>query len=335
MACLGQVQETDNQLYQAAESYRSILQLVGEPPWPTACEAFLGLARIAYQWNDLDAAQAYGEQSMRLARQLENVDTPAAAGLFLARLKIAQGELDGALALLEETGEFVQRHGFSHWDGAVAAGLAALLLRQGEVTSAAELARMHDLPLIQVRVHLAERKPAAALALLKPMRQEAETKGWIDKQLQVLVLQAAAYQEQGETEKGVQVVAKALLLAEPGRPIRLFIDEGPPLALLLNEAARRGVAPAYVRQLRAAIGALPEQRTAEQPPAAQQLSEPLTVRELEVLRLLATDLSGPEIARELMISLNTMRTHTKNIYAKLGANSRRTALSRADELELL
>ncbi|MEZ4647139.1 MAG: LuxR family transcriptional regulator, partial [Chloroflexota bacterium] len=86
--CVGQIQEVENQTHQAAKSFRRILQLVGDPPWPAACEACVGLARIHYQWNDLEAAARYGEQGLTLARQLENVDTPAACGVLLARVKL-------------------------------------------------------------------------------------------------------------------------------------------------------------------------------------------------------------------------------------------------------
>jgi LuxR family maltose regulon positive regulatory protein len=108
------------------------------------------------------------------------------------------------------------------------------------------------------------------------------------------------------------------------------------MAVLLQEAAKHGIAPNYVRQLLTATGrpqgyAPTEDRT----PVKQGLIEPLSERELEVLRLLATDLDGPEIARELVVSLNTLRTHTKNIYSKLGVNNRRAAIRRAEELDLL
>jgi LuxR family maltose regulon positive regulatory protein len=102
------------------------------------------------------------------------------------------------------------------------------------------------------------------------------------------------------------------------------------MATLLETAARRGIAPTYARQLLTAFG-----EVAETPPAGRDLAEPLSERELAVLRLLATDLGGPDIARELLVSLNTMRTHTKNIYGKLGVNNRRAAVRRAGELQLL
>ena len=101
------------------------------------------------------------------------------------------------------------------------------------------------------------------------------------------------------------------------------------MALLLEAAAKHGIAPNYVRHLLTAFGC-----ASDRTPVTQGLIEPLSERELEVLRLLATGLNGPEIARELVVSLNTMRTHTKNIYSKLGVNDRRAAVRRAKELDL-
>ena len=127
---------------------------------------------------------------------------------------------------------------------------------------------------------------------------------------------------------------RALTLAEPEGYVRTFVDEGPPMAALLEAAAKRGIVPDYARRLLTAFGK-PEDRTPEdRTPGKQALIEPLSERELDVLRLLATDLGGPDIARELVVSLNTVRTHTKNIYAKLGVNNRREAVRRAEELDL-
>ena len=111
--------------------------------------------------------------------------------------------------------------------------------------------------------------------------------------------------------------------------MRVFVEQGQPMASLLREASRRDIAPAYVAELLASGDA-----PARPSPNKQGLIEPLSERELDVLRLLGSDLSGPDIARELMVSLNTLRTHQKNIYMKLGVNSRRAALRRAQELGL-
>ena len=327
---LGQVQEADNQLYLAAESYRRVLLLAGDPPGPAACEAYLGLARISYQWNDLAAAEQHGQQSFHLARQMGNIDTPAACGVLLARLRLAQGDLAGATTLVAQAAQFVREHHFGHWLPEVAAVQVRTLLAQGQLAAAAQLAQAHTLPLSQARVHLAQGDPAAALALLDPLRHQAAAKGWADERLQVLVLQAVALQAQGAQDQAGHRLGEALALAAPGGCIRLFVDEGRPLAALLRVTAPHGIAPDYVRQLRAALGQVDSST-----PVASLLIEPLSERELEVLRLLGTELNGPEVARALMVSLNTMRTHTKNIYTKLGVNNRRAAVRRAEELHLL
>jgi len=327
---LGNVQEAENQLYQAAETYRRVLQVVGDPPPPVACEAHLGLARIFYEWNDLDDAQQHAQQSVRLARHIENTDRFIACEVFLARLKLVQGDVAGASAILARASQSVRQHNFVNRMAEVAAAQVLTLLDQGNLAAAAQLAESHDLPTSQARVHLARGDPSAALALLGPVRQQVETKGWADELLKVMVLQAVAYHAHGDMDTAVHLLGDALMLAEPGGFIRIFVDEGPPMAALLEAAAKRGIAPTYVRQLRIAFG------TAEgRAPIKQDLIEPLSERELGVLRLLATELSGPEIARELIVSLNTLRTHTRNIYTKLGTNSRREAVRRAQELDLL
>jgi LuxR family maltose regulon positive regulatory protein len=327
--CLGQVQETENKLHLAAESYERVLQLAGDPPLPAACEAFIGLARIWYEWNDLEAAGRHAQKSVRLAQQMETIDTPAACGVLLARLKLAQGDVPGAVAVLDEAEAFVRQRNFVHWLPAVAAAQVLTLLRQSHLAAAAQLAETHALTLSQARVHLAQGDPAAALAALEPMRQQAEAKNWADDRLKVLVLQAVALQAQGENEQAAQALRAALALAEPGGFVRTFVDEGPSMAALLREAAKHTTAPNYVRQLQAAFG-----KSEDPTPVTQPLVEPLSDRELEVLRLLRTDLNGPEMASQLSVSLSTLRTHTQNIFSKLGVNNRRAAVRRAEELGL-
>src|SRR6185369_12372305 len=100
---LGDIQVAENQLAVAAETYRRVLQLLGDPPLPVASEAHLGLARICYEWNDLDAAERHGRQSLQLARQYgRDLDRFVVCEVFLARLKLAQGDVEGASALLVE-----------------------------------------------------------------------------------------------------------------------------------------------------------------------------------------------------------------------------------------
>ena len=129
--CLGQVQETDNQLSLAAETYRRALLLAGDPPRPIACEAHLGLARIDYEWNNLAAAEQHGQQCILLTRQMENVETFAAGGVLLARLKVTQGDVPGAVAVLAEAEAFVRQHHFMFRMPDIAAAQVLTLLRQG------------------------------------------------------------------------------------------------------------------------------------------------------------------------------------------------------------
>src|SRR5207249_1882150 len=130
-----------------------------------------------------------------------------------------------------------------------------LLLHQGHLAAAAHLAHLHDLPISQARVHLAQRDTSAALAVLLPLRQQAEAKGWADERLKVMVLQAVALHMSGEKDKAVHLLCDALALAAPGGFIRLFVDEGPPMAQLLSEAEALGMMPDYTGKLLAVLEA--------------------------------------------------------------------------------
>ncbi|MGZ6267029.1 MAG: LuxR C-terminal-related transcriptional regulator, partial [Candidatus Limnocylindrales bacterium] len=335
---LGQVQESENQLHQAAGTYRRSMKLLSEQGPPNASEEFIGLARIFYEWNDLDAAEQYGQESLQLARQNDRtIDRFIASELFLARLKLARGDVAGAAAMLTETAQSVRQNDFVHRMPEVAAAQVLTLLAQGDMTSAAHLAQTHDLPLSQARVHLALGDPSAALAVLEPYRRRVVERAWADEELKTLVLLAVALDALGERAKAVEVLDQGLALAEPGGFIRIFVDEGAPMARLLNEACSRGLHVGYVRQLLAAFpvndggqGASPATRV-----AARRLAEPLSSRELEVLPLIAEGLTNQEIAARLYLSLHTVKAHARTIYAKLGVSSRTQAVARGRALGLL
>ena len=333
---LGQLQEADNQLYLAAESYRRSLQLAGDPPQRMACEAHLGLARICYEWNDLEAALAHGQQSAQLARQI-TVDTLAAYGVFVARLKLAQGDVSGAAAALDEAEAYVRRYSFVFRMPDVAAAQVLLLLHQGHLAAAAHLAQTHELPLSQARVYLAQGDTSAALARLLPWRRQVEAKGWADERLKVMVLQAVALQAQGKQDQAVHLLCDALALAEPGGFIRLFVDEGPPMANLLSEAAALGMMPDYTGKLLAVVEAEAQKReiTSSLPVPAQPLIEPLSPRELEVLHLMAAGLSNQEMCERLFLALSTVKGHNRTIFGKLQVQRRTEAVARARALGLL
>jgi LuxR family maltose regulon positive regulatory protein len=334
---LGNVQELDNQLYQANETYRRVLQWVGDKPQQIIHEVHLGLARILYEWNDLDAAEQHARQSVHLARQYESViDRYIVCEVFLARIKLAQGEVTEAADILAKTDQSVRQHNFVHRIPEVAAAKVLTLLRQGNLAVAAQLAETHKLPLSQARVHLAQGNSSGALAVVESYRQQVEAKGWEVERLKAMVLQAVALHIQGEKDKAVQVLGDALTLAEPGGHVRIFVDEGSPMAQLLSEAAARGLMPDYVNKLLAAFEA--EALKSEDKsslPSVQPLIEPLSQRELEVLRLIAHGLSNDEISKRLFLALDTVKGHNRRIYDKLQVQRRTEAVARARELGLL
>src|SRR6266542_2643664 len=337
---LGNVQEVDNQLYLATETYGRVLQLAGDQPLQIIYDAHLGLARIYYEWNELSAAEQYGRQSLHLARQYDRViDRFIVCEVFLARLKLAQGDVDSAAALLAQADQSARQQNFVHRIPEVTAAQVLTLLRQGKLAAAAHLAQMHDLPLSQARVHLAQGDTSTALAVLELLRQQVEAKDWQDERLKVMVLQTLALHAHGEKDQAVQLLFDALAMAEPGGFIRLFVDEGIPMAQLLSEAAAHGMMPDYIGTLLAVFEA--EERKSEDtsylPPAspAQPLTEPLSQRELEVLQLIDQGLSNREISQQLLLALDTVKGHNQKIFGKLQVQRRTEAVARARELGLL
>ncbi|MBI5032887.1 MAG: LuxR family transcriptional regulator [Chloroflexi bacterium] len=332
---LGSIQESENKLHLAAETYQRALQLFGDQPLPIACEAHLGLARIVYEWNDLDAAQHHGQQSLQLARQFANIiDRYILSEIFLARLMLAKGDVAGATANLAKANQIVQEHNYVHRMSDVAAAQVALLLRQGDVKAAAQLAQTHNLPLSQARVHLAQGDPAAALAVLVPYREHMEAKSWEDERLRVMVLQAIAHHAHDDQDKAMQVLGDALTLAEPSGFIRLFSDEDQPMAELLTRMKdKNGRMKKYIYHLLDAFGKSKDIHPSSFIP--HPLVEPLSQRELEVLRLIAQGLSNREISERLVLALSTVKGHSRIIFDKLHVQRRTEAVARARELGLL
>jgi LuxR family maltose regulon positive regulatory protein len=333
---LGNVQEAENKLHQAAETYRHVLHLAGDQPQQIIHDAHLGLARMLYEWNDLESAERHGEQALQLARQYESIiDRFVICEVFLARLKVAQGDVAGAAAMLAKTAQTVRQQNFVYRIPEVTAAQILVLLRQGNLEVAAQLAQAHDLPISRARVHLAQGDPSAALAVLATWRQQAESTGWENERLKAMVLQAVAHRANGKTDKALQTLGEALELAEPEGCIRTFVDEGLPLDNLLSEAAAQGIMPNYVSKLQAAFETERQKTDGKALSSVQPLVEPLSPRELEILRLIAQGLSNDEIGKRLFLALDTVKGHNRRIYDKLQVQRRTEAVARARELGLL
>ncbi|MFZ0531986.1 MAG: LuxR C-terminal-related transcriptional regulator, partial [Anaerolineales bacterium] len=313
---LGAIQELENHLYQAAETFRRGLQLAGDHPQPFENEAHLGLARIFYEWNNLEAAEQYGQQGLQLAKQYDRViDRYILSEVFLARLQLARGDVAGAASMLSKTEQTARQNNFTLRLPEIAAAQVQIMLKQANLPDAAELAQRFELPLSQARVLLARGDSSAAIAVLEAYYQQVEAKNWQDERLKVMVLQAIALCAHGEKEKSAELLDEALVLAEPGGFIRLFVDVGAPMAQLLREAASRGVMPDYIGKLLSAFDA--EKRKGEGKlnlRHAQPLIEPLSQRELKILQLIAQGLSNREIGERLFLALSTVKGYNQKIY---------------------
>ncbi|MBN1250484.1 MAG: LuxR family transcriptional regulator [Anaerolineae bacterium] len=337
---LGQIQEEENQLRAAETTYLRVLELTGDPPLPFACAGHFGLAKLAYEWNDLDTAETHVKRSLALGRQLPNIDTLVACKVLLARVQWAQGDLPAASTTLSEAEAFAREHNFAHRLPEVAALQVLIYLQRDDLATAARLAQAGALPLSKARVDLARGDPAAALHILGPLRRRLEAEKRWDKHLKVTILEAVALFASGDKDEALRTLREALALGEPEGVIRSFIDEGPPMVTLLSEARAQGLMLSYTgRLLAAAAAAAPLRDTGDTsvPTAAEQqpLVEPLSERELEVLRLVAEGLTNRQIAERLFIALTTVKGHNQRVYGKLQVRRRTEAVARARDLGLI
>ncbi|MDF2626184.1 MAG: helix-turn-helix transcriptional regulator [Symbiobacteriaceae bacterium] len=339
-------------LRQAMRTYERGLQLAaehGEPAMRGTADMYVGMSEICRQQNDLHAAAQHLLRSKAQGEHTGFPQHPYRWRVAMARIHEAQGDLDAALGLLQEAEQRYVSDFFPEVRP-VAALKARVWVAQGRLGEALDWAREQGLSagddlcylrefehITLARVLLAQYKSDRAsrslldeaMRLLARLLLAAEDGERTGSAIEILVVQAIAHHMRGDIPAALAPLKRALTLAEPEGYVRIFVDEGRPMATLLEAAVKQGIAVTYASRVLKAFG------TAEaKPPANMVMGEPLSEREREVLRLLRTDLSGPEIAGMLMVSLNTLRTHTKKIYDKLEVNSRRAAVRRAEELGL-
>jgi LuxR family maltose regulon positive regulatory protein len=346
-------------LHEAESIYQQSLRIAtgqGEPMPIGTVDLYRGLAELYVERGDLEAAAQHLSTSQKLGEQTPVTDWAHRLCVSQARLKEVQGDLDGALALLDEAERVYIRSPLPDVRP-VAALKTRIWLKQGRLVEALGWAREQGLSVddeiryarefehvtlarVLIAAGKSDREAGSldeATRLLGRLLQAAETGGRLGSAIQILLLQALAFQARGDFPHAFAVLERALALAEPQGYVRIFVDEGEAMRLLIEKQSRNRdhLLSGYADKLLAAFAqpvAAPKSAIIHQ---KSDMIEPLSERELEVLKLLRSELSGPEIAQQLIVSLHTLRTHTNNIYNKLGVNNRRAAVRRAEELDLL
>jgi LuxR family maltose regulon positive regulatory protein len=347
-------------LSEAERTYQDALQLAaqhGPEAEHITAHHHLGLSMIYRQRGDDTLAAHHLKRAAELGLQTTLVDWLYRWHVAQAQQKEAAGDLETALSLLDEAKRvYIQTlvpdlH-------PIAALKARIYLKQGRLDKARawaverglsladEVSYLHEFEYLTLaRLEIA--KPQVN-ALLARLLQAAEAQKRRGSALDILLVQALAYEAQGNRPQALAALERALTLAEPEGYVRIFVDEGEVMRLLIEKQSSNRDHPlsdyvdklltAFTKPVDAPKSAIPAlhraQRGASVIHQKSDMIEPLSERELEVLKLLRTELSGPEIADQLIVSPNTFRTHTKNIYIKLGVNNRRAAVRRAEELEL-
>jgi LuxR family maltose regulon positive regulatory protein len=312
---------------------------------------------VLAELGDLEVADRKAQKGVALAGQGGNISMLGWSYLCMMRILFSRGDMDGAKRLVERLARMERDVAVPAWiTNQMATWQGRLWLAQGRVEVAAQWAEAHGLDtddisnlpgdmdfaqlfayILVARISLAQDRPVQATALLPHLFEIAKAGSRTTRMIEILLLQAMALQAQSELDQAMVVLERALTLAEPEGFVRIFADEGAPMAILLYEALRRGVVPDYAGSLLAAFPfEEPEAPTAEAAPDHPvELIEPLSEREVDILCLIAEGLTNREIAGRLYLSLHTIKTHNRNIYGKLDVHNRMQAVAKARALGLL
>jgi LuxR family maltose regulon positive regulatory protein len=364
---LAEIQVACGQLEEAYACYEQALGMAVDErgqPLPVAGTAHIGLGEVLRERNELERAREHLEKGIALCKQWAEIS--AIDGyISLARLEQAQGQPEAALDAIGKARALAAQFDVTETDDLfVALHQARLHLAQGHLQPARQAlsqCEVHltalppgladgELPfqyrylsdlagMVRAQLWIAEGQPQRALDPLGPILEEMEARGQRGTMIEVLLLHALAWHSLGERERAQAALARALVIGASAGYVRIYLDHGEPMRRLLERASAEGKRAAYASRLHAALcdarqiqAAVP---TAHSEPSAPPLGEPLSERELQVLRYLTTDLSTPEIADVLTVSVHTVRTHVKSIYQKLDVHRRIAAVQRAYALDLL
>lgn len=355
---LADIRITQGRLGEALKTYEEALRLAareGDTVHRGTADMYVGMSRIAFERNDLQTATEQLGRAEELGEGAGLPQYPYRVRVARAAIREAEGDLTGARELLDDAHR-VYVGDFSPNVRPVPALRARVLIAQGDLDEALDWARQQGLSaqdelsyvrecehitlarllLARDSARASEQLVGEASLLLERLLVAAEQGGRTGSAIEILVLQARTLHARRDVPGALALLERALGLAEPEGYVRVFIGEGRPPASLLKTLTETRPSWGYARQLLDASAAAGKPASGrEMSPVVDGLVEPLSDRELDVLRLLATDLDGPAIARELVVSLNTLRTHTRHIYAKLGVTSRRAAIRRAEQLKLM
>ncbi len=335
------------ELHQAARIYAEILQNARRPDGqelPIADRLFAGLGGVSYEWNYLEAADQHTQRCIMLCQQWGNYNLLAKSYVMLAWLEQARSNFIKAQEAMRAAELMLNEQQLSPMrSNLVKLALAHWWIIQGSLERAFQLVQRlgltmdDEIPysrepeyLLLLRLLLAQGEYDAVRSLAERLLHMAEAAKRVGRVIEVLVLQALAFQGKRDMDQALSVLERALALAQPEGYCRVFLDEGEPMAKLLFQAKAHRIGQGYASELLSALG---EVSGTEQPPA-QLLIEPLTLRELEVLKLIEAGYSNQGIADKLVISMPTVKRHISNIYAKLGVESRTQAVSIGRELRL-